>query len=135
MVSVEILVSTYLALLGTCFASFGCVLGERRVQSRNLSGRSTCVCGRQLTWYENIPVFGYLACRGTARCCGATIPRVYVLCEIFSAAVSGLAGSGVLVIMAIGYPQWALVGVLSLMVVIVAASAAFSARASRRPTG
>lgn len=50
-------------------------------------GRSRCVCGRQLSALENIPVVSWLALRGRARCCQAKIPVRYVLAEAGSAAV------------------------------------------------
>jgi len=85
----------YGALLGACFASFCCVLAERVPAGESINGRSHCVCGRQLTAGQNIPVFGWLSCRGTARCCGAKLPARYLYAELAYAAW-GAAVTGVL---------------------------------------
>jgi leader peptidase (prepilin peptidase) / N-methyltransferase len=44
-------------------------------------------CGRELAWYENIPVFSYLALRGRCRTCGQHISIMYPLIELLTAAV------------------------------------------------
>lgn len=75
------------AYMGAVFASFYCVMFERVPRREQLHGRSHCICGRQLTALENIPVLGWLKVRGQARCCGSKIPAHYVLTE----AISGLA--------------------------------------------
>lgn len=69
-------------LFGALTASFLCVVGERLPRGLSIGGRSHCVCGRQLRWRENIPVIGWVRCRGVAPCCGSTIPRFYVVAEI-----------------------------------------------------
>lgn len=61
-----------------------------------MTKRSTCVCGRQLLWWENIPVFGWLLLRGVARCCKSRIPQRYVITEgamAFAVGVAALAGT------------------------------------------
>lgn len=70
-----------LGLLGAILASFLCVVAERVPAHETLGGRSHCVCGRQLSGLENIPVLSWLVLRGRARCCGARIPAYYVLAE------------------------------------------------------
>jgi leader peptidase (prepilin peptidase)/N-methyltransferase len=42
-------------------------------------------CGRQLSWYENIPVFSYLALRARCRSCGERISPMYPAIEIVTA--------------------------------------------------
>lgn len=79
------------AVAGACVASFCCVVAERVPAHRSLGGRSTCVCGRQLRAHENVPILGWLALRGRARCCGARLPAYYVLAEAGLAAVAALA--------------------------------------------
>ena len=79
-------------LLGGALASFGCVVIERSTGSEGLNGRSHCICGRQLTWYENVPVLGWLQCAGKARCCGSRIPAWYVLAEVAGIIACGIGG-------------------------------------------
>jgi len=48
--------------------------------------RSHCPhCGHQLSWYENIPVFSWLALRGRCRSCKAPISIQYPLVELLTA--------------------------------------------------
>lgn len=48
--------------------------------------RSFCPqCGRSLPWYENIPVFSWLALRGKCSGCSAPIPARYPLVETLTA--------------------------------------------------
>jgi leader peptidase (prepilin peptidase)/N-methyltransferase len=68
--------------LGASIASFSGVVIERVPKGESINGRSHCACGRQLKWYENIPVVGYLSIGGVAKCCGAKLPVWYVLFEI-----------------------------------------------------
>ena len=44
-------------------------------------------CGRELSWYENIPVFSYLALRARCRSCGERISQMYPLIEIATALI------------------------------------------------
>ncbi|NZA28358.1 prepilin peptidase [Luteimonas sp. SJ-92] len=47
--------------------------------------RSHCPhCGHQLAWYENIPVFSWLALRGRCRSCSAPISIQYPLVELLT---------------------------------------------------
>src|SRR3546814_469184 len=47
--------------------------------------RSHCPhCGHQLSWYENIPVFSWLALRGKCRSCRAPISPQYPLVELLT---------------------------------------------------
>lgn len=45
-------------------------------------GRSHCVCGRQLKWYENVPIIGWLRIGGKTKCCGEKLPVSYLMGEI-----------------------------------------------------
>lgn len=79
------------AYLGAVFASFYCVVFERVPKGLVLTGRSMCICGRQLKARENLPIIGWLASRGRARCCGARIPTHYLIAEIAGAGAVALA--------------------------------------------
>ena len=54
------------------------------------TGRSRCDgCGRSLAWFELVPLAAFAVLKGRCRTCGATIPRVSLLCE----GLCGLAGA------------------------------------------
>jgi len=45
--------------------------------------RSFCDwCGKQLRWYENVPVLSWIMQRGRSRCCSTPLPREYPIVEI-----------------------------------------------------
>ncbi len=45
--------------------------------------RSYCdFCGRQLKWYENVPVISWIMQKGKTRCCGKKLPVQYPLLEL-----------------------------------------------------
>ena len=47
---------------------------------------SACMsCGREVAWYDNVPVLSYLALRGRCRGCGISIGAVYPAVEIVTA--------------------------------------------------
>lgn len=51
-----------------------------------IKGRSFCdSCKKELTWYDNIPLFSYLFYLGKSRCCGKKISIRYPLIELASA--------------------------------------------------
>src|SRR5690606_9365122 len=65
-------------------------------QRRSLGGRSACPrCGREIRWYENLPVLSWLALRGRCRGCGQPIswryPAVELLTGLLWAAVAATA--------------------------------------------
>lgn len=84
------LLAAYGLILGGALASFACVLSERVPAGAPIMGRSHCACRRQLRWFENVPVLGWLSCRGVARCGGAVLPARYVLCELGLSVAVGL---------------------------------------------
>jgi prepilin signal peptidase PulO-like enzyme (type II secretory pathway) len=88
----EILLLIMVFVLGLCFGSFVNMLVYRiaekyeleskkfKVKSKN---RSYCdYCGKQLKWFENIPVFSWLIQNGKTRCCGKKLPILYPIVEI-----------------------------------------------------
>lgn len=95
MIAVHLVMVVYGVLMGAALASYGCVIAERIPRGETLGGRSHCECGRQLRAVELAPVFGWLACRGRARCCGAKIPTGYLIAELLAGVLGGLAaGAG-----------------------------------------
>ena len=69
---------------GACVGSFVNVVSLRTPQGMSVvAPPSRCgVCGRRLTWYENLPVIGWLAARGRCWSCGTTISVRYIAVEI-----------------------------------------------------
>ena len=69
-------------MLGGSIASFLGVVIERGKTKEPITGRSHCACGRQLKWYENVPVFGWLRIGGKTKCCNVKLPVWYLLFEL-----------------------------------------------------
>jgi len=89
----EIMLGIIIFILGLCFGSFVNMLVYRTaVQYGQISDfrfqisdrkRSFCdYCGKQLNWYENIPVFSWIVLKGKTRCCGKKLPLSYPIVEI-----------------------------------------------------
>ena len=60
-------------ILGAIFGSFACCQAWRiheRLNQRSLGARSICLnCHHRLAWYDNLPIFSWLALRGRCRYC------------------------------------------------------------------
>lgn len=69
-------------IFGASIASFLGVVYDRHSTGESINDRSHCSCGRQLKNSENIPVLGWLRAKGTAACCGATLPVWMVISEV-----------------------------------------------------
>jgi prepilin signal peptidase PulO-like enzyme (type II secretory pathway) len=84
-------------VLGLCFGSFVNMLVYRtagkykilKIKRADTSvrqydkNRSFCdYCGRQLNWYENIPVFSWLFLKGKTKCCRKELPLSYPVVEL-----------------------------------------------------
>jgi len=104
----EILMNIVIFVLGLCAGSFVNMLVYRTVIGYKLeinkihkvkSSRSFCdFCGRQLGWYENIPVLSWLVLKGKTKCCQKKLPVLYPIVEI---------GLGIiLLIFNLKYPWW-----------------------------
>ena len=74
-------------------SSFLCVVLERRLVGEAPTGRSHCVCGAPIPMSRNIPVVSWLLQGGKAACCGAAIPRWYVLTEGGFMVAAGVGGA------------------------------------------
>ena len=85
-------------LFGGALASFLGVVIERVPRGESIQGRSHCACGRQLKWYENIPVIGWLAIGGKTKCCNTRLPVWYLIFEVGA----GLLVSGLVAFLLLG---------------------------------
>lgn len=72
--------------LGSVFGSFLNVVIYRTAMSKSwLFGRSKCdSCGRQVRWYDNIPIVSYLWLRGKCRDCLSPIGITHFVIEILA---------------------------------------------------
>lgn len=75
-------------MVAFAFGVFGLIVGSflnvivLRRGVRPLGGRSGCMsCGTQLSWYDMVPVFSWLALRGRCRACRGRISIQYPLVE------------------------------------------------------
>jgi prepilin signal peptidase PulO-like enzyme (type II secretory pathway) len=98
----ELFVSIMVFVIGLCLGSFVNMLVYRtagryglmkkkrlprhpplRVPRNDVMGRSFCdFCGKQLSWYENIPVVSWLVLGGRTKCCHKRLPLTYPVVEI-----------------------------------------------------
>jgi len=55
----------------------------RKTPCKDFGGRSFCdFCGRQLNWYENIPIISWLVLGGKTKCCHNPLPWEYPVVEM-----------------------------------------------------
>lgn len=83
-------------VLGLCLGSFVNMLVYRTAVKYKLKNppsprlrkgekRSFCdFCGRQLKWYENIPMISWLIQKGKSRCCQKKLPLLYPIVELIT---------------------------------------------------
>ena len=72
-------------ILGLCVGSFINMALWRVGNKKSFfkEARSICdFCGKQLKWYDNIPVISWIRYRGKSRCCGKKLPLLYPIVEI-----------------------------------------------------
>jgi leader peptidase (prepilin peptidase)/N-methyltransferase len=83
------LVVLFLAAFGLAVGSFlnVCIYRLPRRESLSFPASHCTSCQRPLDWFENIPVFGWLALRGRCRTCRAAISPIYPVVEAITAAV------------------------------------------------
>ncbi len=80
-----------MALFGAVFGSFlNVVIYRLPLEDKSVArGRSKCPgCDRQIAWYDNVPLLGWLFLRGKCRSCGWKIPARYPLVELISCAAA-----------------------------------------------
>lgn len=122
--AIHLVCLVYGILMGSALASYGCVIAERLPRGEALSRRSRCACGRQLQAVEIVPIFGWLLCRGRARCCGVRVPRSFLIAELLAGVVGGAAAGVGAVVATRGAPLLGaaigVVGLASCLVVTVA---------------
>ncbi len=77
------------ALAGLVVGSFlnVCIYRLPRGESVVWPGSRCTACGRQLAWFENIPVVSWLVLRGRCRTCHTRVSLVYPLVETITAVV------------------------------------------------
>jgi prepilin signal peptidase PulO-like enzyme (type II secretory pathway) len=92
----EIFLGIIIFVLGLCFGSFVNMLIYRtarkyklisnfkfQISKKENKNRSFCdYCGRQLKWYENIPVLSWLIQKSKTRCCHKKLPISYPIVEL-----------------------------------------------------
>lgn len=87
-----ILSSLFVFIFGLAIGSFIAAYSYRLQNGVSITdGRSFCDnCGKQLTWYDNIPLFSYLFLLGKSRCCKKRISPRYPIIEFSVAAIFSL---------------------------------------------
>jgi leader peptidase (prepilin peptidase)/N-methyltransferase len=90
--SVEVFLKVMVFVLGLSVGSFINMAVFRTAikyklikKKKNLvrAERSFCdFCGKQLRWYENVPVWSWVMQKGKSRCCDSPLPREYPVVEI-----------------------------------------------------
>jgi len=77
------------SLFGLVIGSFlnVCIYRLPRDQSIVWPASRCTTCGREISWYENIPVVSYAVLGGRCRTCGEHISLMYPLVEVLTAAV------------------------------------------------
>lgn len=74
--------------IGAGVGSFIYVLTNRTHNKQSIHGQSRCdSCNHKLSWFELMPIFGWLICCGKCRYCKASIGLGSVLVEIVTAAL------------------------------------------------
>ena len=87
--TVETITLAVLALVGAAIGSFlnVCIYRLPRRESLLWPASHCTSCNRPLSWYENVPIVGWLALRGRCRTCRARISSAYPIVEAVTAAV------------------------------------------------
>ena len=85
MILLNILIYTYIFILGLIFGSFFNVVGIRVPKKETLLGRSHCPsCGKQLGVVELIPILGYIIVKGKCKDCKSPISIKYPVMELLT---------------------------------------------------
>lgn len=102
----DIYIGIIVFVLGICVGSFLNMAIYRTAMRYGITNsklritndkRSYCdFCGRQLSWYENVPVVSWLIQLGKTRCCNKSLPIQYPLLELSTGIIFVLIGNNVL---------------------------------------
>jgi leader peptidase (prepilin peptidase)/N-methyltransferase len=81
------LVVAFVALVGACVGSFlnVCIYRLPRHESLLWPASHCTACNRALSWFENLPIVGWMALRGRCRTCRAPISAMYPIVELVTA--------------------------------------------------
>ncbi len=73
-------------ILGTIIGSFLTVCVHRIPHGRSIvAPRSACpACGKQISWYDNVPLFSFLVLKGQCRACQGAIALRYPVIELIN---------------------------------------------------
>ena len=79
-----VLLDVFAFIVGACIGSFLNVCVYRIPLNRSIvSPPSHCAaCGAPIPWYNNLPIFSWIALKGRAACCGTRIDARYCMVEI-----------------------------------------------------
>lgn len=85
----EWMLVTFAALSGLVIGSFlnVCIYRLPRRESLVFPPSRCTSCGRQLSWFDNVPVVSWTVMRGRCRTCGSPVSMMYPIVEIVTAAV------------------------------------------------
>ena len=103
----ELFVRLIFFLIGICCGSFVNMLVYRteiryklknlKLKHQNNNERSFCdFCGKQLNWYDNIPVISWIWLGGKSRCCRKKLSWYYPLVELITGILFALMGNNYL---------------------------------------
>lgn len=78
----------FYTVLGLVFGSFTNVLIARIPEKESLNTRSKCPrCGKEIRWYDNVPVLAWFYLKGKCRNCDQPISWMYPAVELFTGAM------------------------------------------------
>jgi len=85
----ETILIVFIFVFGACVGSFLNVVIYRMPRGQSIvSPPSHCPrCGKQIKWYDNIPILSWLVLRGRCRFCGVRISPRYIVIEAFTGAI------------------------------------------------